>query len=95
MKPFKLDYRPFPAECRGAVTGMTCLCGGQLQILIDSTAPAAEQAETLRHELSHIALDHFDDTNRSIQQIEAEADSYAEQLTDADVAALMQWCTNQ
>lgn len=70
---------------------MTCLHGGQLLILIDSTAPAAEQAKTLRHELAHIALDHFDDTARSLQQLEAEADSFAEQLTDTDVAALMQW----
>ncbi len=91
MQPFKLYYRPFPADCSGTVYGITCYHGGRYLILIDSAAPAEQQAATLRHELAQIKLNHFSDTARSTEQLEAEAESYAEQMTEAEFDALMQW----
>ena len=91
MQPFKLDYRPFPANCSGTVYGITCYHGGHYLILIDSAAPAEQQAATLRHELAHIVLNHFTGTARSIEQLEAEAESYAAQMAESEFDALMQW----
>ena len=91
MQRFKLEYRPFPAECSGTVYGITCYHGGHYLILIDSKAPAERQAAALRHELAHIALNHLTDNARSIDQLEAEAESYAAQMAESEFDFLMQW----
>ena len=91
MQKFGLVYTPFPPEAGRALTGATQQRKGYCLILIDSTAPAETQAATLRHELAHIALNHFADTTRDLQEIEAEANSYAARMTKSEFDALMAW----
>lgn len=88
MQYFRLVYKPFPRAAQGIVYGLTQQRQGYCLILIDSTAPADEQAAALRHELAHIALNHFSDT-RSAEKLEQEADSL--DLTDEDIERLMQY----
>ena len=91
MQHFKLVYRDFPNAAQGQVYGLTQQRQGYCLIWIDSAAPADRQAAALRHELAHIALDHFSDNARSLRQLEAEADSFAERLTAAEFEKLMQY----
>lgn len=91
MQHFKLRYRPFPAEAGGTIHGITQQRSGHCLILINSEAPAETQAAALRHELAHIVLNHFAQPARSLQQIEAEAESYAAQMQKTELDALMQW----
>ena len=91
MQRFKLVYRAFPDAAQGQVCGLTQQRQGYCLILIDSAAPTERQAAALRHELAHVALNHFSDNARSLQQLEAEADSFAERLTAADFEKLMQY----
>ena len=76
-----------------------------LFVLIDSSATEAAQAFALRHELAHIVLNHLEQT-KPLDKIdsygndmlgegwidrEREADKYAEEMTEADLAQLMQY----
>ena len=105
MQRFKLERRPFPAELQGQIPGFTFQCGEQCIVIIDSTAPEETQEKTLRHELAHLVLNHLEQT-KPIKEInsfgddmfgdgwidrEREADRYAEQMTAAELAELMQW----
>jgi Zn-dependent peptidase ImmA (M78 family) len=60
-----------------------------LTVLIDSTLSEAEQKKTLKHELAHIILNHFELDDRDIEEIEAEADAKAAIMTDAEMEALV------
>ena len=76
-----------------------------LFILIDSEASEAAQAFALRHELAHIVLNHLEQTKPLFEinttgddmfgegwiDREREADKYAEEMTEADLAQLMQY----
>lgn len=86
---FSITYRPFPVECGGNVYGISCESNGQIRIIIDSNQDERTQQHALRHELAHIVLNHFDD-QRSIEDIEAEAEAYADQMTDKEFTALME-----
>ena len=92
MQAFTLIYKPFPAECAGAVHGILSAAGGRVRIVIDSNQDEQTQRHALRHELAHLALNHLDDARsiaRSIEEIEAEADAYADRMTDSEFAELM------
>ena len=88
MQAFTLIYKPFPAECAGAVRGILSAAGGRVRIVIDSNQDEQTQRHALRHELAHLVLNHLDDA-RSIEEIEAEADAYADRMTDSEFAELM------
>lgn len=93
MQNFRLIYKPFPPEFHGQIGGVTGgKPGGRLTVLIDSTLSEAERKKTLKHELAHIALGHFLDTEqREVMELEAEADAKADSMTDAELNSLMQW----
>ena len=67
---------PFPKE-----TGT--ICGAMIEVeeyyivAIDSTAAPIRQRHALGHELAHIYLDHLDQYNRGIWDLEAEANHNA------------------
>lgn len=79
--------------------------GRNCYILIDSEGTPEQQAKTLKHELAHLALNHLakatpiDKINSYGDNMfgdgwidrEHEADEFAEQMTDAEFAALMQY----
>lgn len=98
----KIAYRPFPKEIHGSVFGITKEQNNRFLILIDNENTAEEQDFALRHELSHIALNHFAQTlpidnvissggcfGGGWEQREKDADSLAQQMT---VDELMQLC---
>ena len=82
-------YIPFPVPV-GTVGGITRLDvnTGRFLIAINNQEPDDELIQILKHELSHIALGHFDD-NRDIKEIEKEAEDYADQMTDDEFSELM------
>jgi len=90
MQNFRIKYKPFPADVHGIIGGVTGgKPGGMLTVLIDSTLSEAEQKKTLKHELAHIILNHFELDDRDIEEIEAEADAKAAIMTDAEMEALV------
>ena len=94
MERFRLTYYVPPEELQGQVCGTTRLCKGKYSVYIDSTPPAEEQDMTLRHELAHIALDHFSANGKTLRQIEEEAVNYAAKMTDEEFQQLMSFCTS-
>lgn len=97
MLPFSLYFIPFP-------DGMTDIKGatdyresqGKYVVAINTNLPAEEQRATLRHELAHMCLQHFTDTEqqlRNITEIEAEADAYGAAMTAAEYSRLMEHAT--
>ncbi len=82
MDRYKVVYRSFPAACKGNVYGVTCYQAGRYIVLIDRDLDAIQREKTLRHELSHILLGHFTDGSKSVEEMEREADSHADAMTD-------------
>lgn len=101
MDKFGVLYASFPEELRGKIRGGVIRHKGHILVCIDNTQTKSDQEYTLRHELAHIALNHLDtpfpgdgvvfDSGfyRSNSQ-EAEADKYAEHMTDANLSELLQ-----
>ena len=83
MKAFRLFYRSFPDNIID-VRGITeyDVKRNRFTILINTNLSAAEQQHTLRHELSHIALNHHFQLDRSLEEVEDEADHYADVMSD-------------
>lgn len=91
MSPFRLMYIPFPVPV-GTVGGVTRLDvnTGRFLIAINNQETDDDLIRILKHELSHIALGHFDDDRtESLEEIEKEADLYADQMTDDEFSELM------
>lgn len=93
MQNFRLIYKPFPPEFHGQLGGVTGgKPGGRLTVLIDSLLSEKEQKKTLKHELAHIALGHFSDTEeRGVTELEAEADAKADSMTEEELETLLKW----
>lgn len=82
MDHYKVVYQPFPAAVKGNVFGVTCYQSGRYVVLIDRDLDAIQREKTLRHELSHILLGHFTDDQKSLEEMEREADQHADAMTD-------------
>ena len=108
MQRFNLLYWDFPESLHNQVGGWTINQNGSLTVLIDSLLPADKQRFYLKHELAHIALDHMNKAIPKNSEIvgdcwlisdawEAEANKYAEQMTDEELNHLMQYasCTRK
>lgn len=101
MKPFRFHVEsvPFPKEIQGTVRGAVKKCKTGYLILMDKSLTKDQYKQTLKHELSHIILGHFeisetettDNYLQNIKWIEAETDSYADQMTDNELADLMKY----
>ena len=63
-----------PAGIEGFVTELRA---GRYVVCLNSRLPAEERARALRHEVAHIRLNHFSQDNKSIQEMEQEADLLA------------------
>lgn len=105
MTPFFLKYVPFPKDLHGRVPGFTVNQGNNFFILIDSTISENEQTRILKHEFAHIILKHLDQT-KPVESIdtfeddmfgpgwltrEAEADTYADAMTDQEFQTLLSY----
>ena len=90
MKAFRLFYRSFPDNIID-VRGITeyDVKRNRFTILINTNISEAEQLHTLRHELAHIFLNHHFQLDRSLEEIENEADHYADVMSDDDFKKLM------
>lgn len=82
MERFRVVYKAFPDALRGIVRGFTSFRGKMYVILIDACLSDSEREKTLKHELSHILLGHFIDERKSVEEMEREADRYANVMTD-------------
>ena len=101
MMKFRLLYREFPDDMHGKARAFVLLKGDHAIICIDSWLPNEQQEKSLRHELAHLWLDHLikplpadaDPDARFIdsESLEAEANRYAEAMTQDEFNALMQW----
>lgn len=101
MIRFKLFYYEFPASIHGKARACVLLKGDHAVIIIDSLLPKDQQERSLKHELAHLWLNHLfrpvpDDADIYKGHIdsdkwEAEADRYAEAMTQEEYEALMQW----
>ena len=99
MTRFRLVYASFPESVRGSVKGITGMNPGDdfYIVIIDKDLSEDQKDRTLKHELSHIALGHFEsnrtescsDYLRNIEAIEEETDNYADQMTDEEYSRLM------
>lgn len=105
MTPFSLKYVPFPEDLHGKIPGFTVVKGNDYFILIDSNMPESEQTHILKHELAHIVLNHQELT-KPVEEIntfgddmfgpgwltrEAEADAYADAMTDQEFQTLLSY----
>ena len=102
MQQFKICYIPFPDVLSGNLYGSVVRKKGHIVVFIDSRLSDDQKNRTLKHELSHIVLNHFDipypgdgiefekGFYRSEAQ-EAEADKYAEQMTEMELSKLMEY----
>lgn len=85
----KVIYISFPDDIHGIIKGMVQeQSKANYLIAIDDRNTEGEQSFALRHELSHIALKHFDDSF-PLEAAERQADSLAEKMT---VDELMRLC---
>lgn len=94
MENFALYYRPFPKELHGDIRGMITRRKNCYIILIDSSIPEQQQIAALKHELSHIALNHYNQPERDLEQCEAEAISFADKMTDPEFKELLSYRIN-
>lgn len=69
-------YINFPPSVFGAVKLKR---DGSYLIAINENLPPDEKEKTIKHELAHIRLDHFN-SDKSIQKIEREAEEEAEKI---------------
>ena len=90
MKAFRLFYKKFPDNITD-IHGIAeyDVNRNMFTILINTNISEAEQLHTLRHELSHIVLNHHFQLDRSLEEIENEADHYADVMSDDDFKKLM------
>ncbi len=95
MSPFRLIYEAFPAAA-DMLDGVTMYENGKYVIMINKIKSADEQTQAVKHELSHILLGHFDNRTKgadmylkNLAEVEDEADRYADQMTDEELAYLM------
>ncbi len=101
MMHFKLYYHEFPASVHGNARAFVMKKDGYAMIVIDSQLPKDQQERSLKHELAHLSLNHLirplpKDADPECKYIEsesweAEADRYAEAMTQEEYEALMQW----
>ena len=91
MERFRIVYKAFPDPISGYITGITKKKKDHYTIMIDSTLSEDHRDQTLKHELSHIVLGHFDN-DRSIEDCELEADQHADKMTKEEFADLMTYC---
>ena len=102
MQKFGLLYCEFPESLRGLVRGGVIHRKGHYLVCVDSTQTEPDQNFTLRHELAHILLNHFEaeypgdgqfiDSGFYVSESqEAEANEYAEQMTEAELSQLMEY----
>ena len=73
-----VKYMELPEGIHGAT--MPLDNASRFIVVINNTRTPEQQARTLRHELGHIRLGHFkpEALSRSLEEIEAEADQYAD-----------------
>ena len=98
---FKLYYHEFPEALHGKARAFVLKEDDHAMIVIDSQLPKDQQEMALKHELAHLSLDHLIRTPPKdtvmIQYAgisetwEAEADKYAEAMTQEEYESLMQW----
>ena len=94
MQPFKLYYEPFPARARSICRGLVTYSRERrcYVIIIDSQLDSEQKKASLKHELSHLALNHIEQRvldNRPEDDLEDEAAVYAEQMTEEEFSRLM------
>ena len=102
MQQFRICYFPFPEDLSGNIFGSVMRQKGHIVVFIDSRLSDDQKTRTLKHELAHIILNHFDEPYpddgiefddgfyRSESQ-EAEANQYAEHMTEMELSKLMEY----
>lgn len=90
MHDFTLRLVPFPPEAAAGVKGAAVYREekDQFHIFVNSNLPYSDQLRTLKHELAHIELNHFN-TDIPIKKAEYEAEHRADTMTDAEFVHLM------
>lgn len=101
MQSFRLYYWDFPDAMHNKVGAVTVRQNDDLIVMIDSSQPEGTQNHFLRHELAHIALNHLSmqppgdasdyDGFIDSESLEAEADAYADRMTEEELNQLMQY----
>lgn len=71
-------YVEFPQEIKGQVFSAVRFYNGQYQIFIDKDLSETDRILSLRHELGHIMLGHFQQVGMTMKEMEEEADEFAE-----------------
>lgn len=87
MSPFTVYYVKLPSDVGGAAGYDTK--NDRYIIAVNDELTEDEEIRTLKHELSHILLDHHNQFDRDLEEIENEADRYADQMTDEEFSELM------
>lgn len=59
------------------VNGVTVKGDGCFNVYVSERLSAAQRLEALKHELAHIKLHHFEQTERKVSALEEEANAYA------------------
>ena len=91
MMNFKILYRPFVEPLKGNARGFTALWRNKYYIVIDSDLGPLEREKTLKHELSHIYLNHFEQIDRDQDEMEDEAIAHAAAMTETEFQDLMKY----
>lgn len=92
MEYFRIKYVPFPDMLHNSIKGMATRRDGKTcTIVIDSRLNAADRLHALKHELSHIFLDHHHQEARALKEIEAEAEAHEAAMTEDEFDQLMSY----
>lgn len=89
-KEVKIKYVPFPLDIQGKIFGALKECSDYWLIVIDSTRCKLHQRKTLGHELAHLFLDHLDQFDRDIRDIEWEAQKMSWTFYKAYISGLLE-----
>ena len=101
MTKIDILFFPFPAYLRNHFGGFATYAGGRYKIVIDRSQPEELQQRFLKHEYGHIMCGHLSSDTEpeygtpEFDAREAEADAYADNMTDTEYNVLLSLSTRE
>ena len=102
MTKIDILFFPFPDYMHNKFGGFATYAGGRYKVIIDNRHPEQLQQRFLMHEFAHIMLNHILSSDPEPEYDtpefyarEAAADDYADNMTDAEYAALLSVSTQK
>mgnify|MGYP003369982427 CR=1 FL=1 len=102
MTKIDILFFPFPDYMFNHFGGFCTFSGGRYRVIIDNRQPEQLQQRFLKHEFGHIMCGHLLSSDPEPEYLspefdarEAEADAYADAMSEAEYAALLSLSTQK